>query len=608
MASRLSDATSPYLRAHAGNPVEWFPWGSEAFEVARRRDVPVMVSIGYSTCHWCHVMARESFSDPETAAELNSGFVSVKVDREEHPEVDAAYMAAAGAFSKSLGWPLTVFTTPDGEPFYAGTYWPPRPQPPMPAFRQVLAAVRDAWTERRDAVAATGRALVEALAEASAASAPADLPTREQLVAAAERLAAIEDPVHGGFGSAGPKFPTVPAVRFLQAMREDAPDAAAVATRAFAAMVAGDLRDDVEGGFFRYTTRADWRVPHFERMLTDNAGLLDVALDEGELAVAEGIVSFLTDVLQRPNGGFGAAQDSESIIDGERSEGGYYARDAAGRAQLEPPAVDGKVVTGWNGMAIGALARYSLASGSPSSSRGALEAARWAAEAVLETNVGGDGRLVRASLDEIPSRAPATLDDYALLADGLLALAGASGEAVYAITARELVDRALAGDIEPDPTLAAQGVRAPAAGDDGTLPSGPSALAEACLSLWRLGAGDRYREAAVERVRQASARALAEPIGFGALLRTAHGLVTAPHQLVIVAGDRAAADPFLAVAERADVTAVVTADQAARLADAGFTLFAAKAPLGGGATAYDCRDFACRLPVTEPALLRPGDG
>jgi uncharacterized protein YyaL (SSP411 family) len=595
MASRLEDATSPYLRAHAGNPVEWFPWGSEAFEVARRRDVPVMVSIGYSTCHWCHVMARESFSDAETAAELNAGFVSIKVDREEHPEVDAAYMAAAGAFTKSLGWPLTVFTTPDGEPFFAGTYWPPRPQAPMASFRQVLTAVRDAWTQRRDAATGTGRALVEALAEASAAAAPADLPTRVELVAAAERLAALEDRVHGGFGAGGPKFPTVPALRFLQAMREDAPDAAAVASRAFAAMVAGDLRDDVEGGFFRYTTRPDWRVPHYERMLTDNAGLLDVALDEDSPGVAEGIVSFLTNVLQRPSGGFGAAQDSESMIGGERSEGGYYERDVAGRAGLEPPAVDGKVVTGWNGMAIGALARA-----------GALDSARWAADAVLETNVAPDGRLVRASLDEIPSRAPATLDDYALLADGLLALAAATGEVAYAITGRDLVDRALAGEIEPDPTLAAQGVRAPAAGDDGTLPSGPSALAAACLSLWRLGAGDRYRDAAVERVRQASARALSEPIGFGALLRTAHQLMVPPHQLVIVAEDPDAAAPFLTVAAgRPDVTAVVTPAQGQRFADAGFSLFEAKTTLDGLPTAYDCRDFACRLPVTEPARLRP---
>ncbi|HET8927097.1 MAG TPA: DUF255 domain-containing protein [Microbacterium sp.] len=598
MASRLEDATSPYLLAHAGNPVEWFPWGSEAFETARHRDVPVMVSIGYSTCHWCHVMARESFSDAETAAELNAGFVSIKVDREEHPEVDAAYMAAAGAFTKSLGWPLTVFTTPDGEPFFAGTYWPPRPQPPMASFRQVLAAVRDAWTQRRDAVTGTGRALVEALAEASAAAAPADLPTRDELVAAAERLAALEDRVHGGFGTGGPKFPTVPALRFLQAMREDAPDAAASASRAFAAMVAGDLRDDVEGGFFRYTTRPDWRVPHYERMLTDNAGLLDVALDEDAPEVAEGIVSFLTNVLQRPSGGFGAAQDSESVIGGERSEGGYYERDAAGRAGLEPPTVDGKVVTGWNGMAIGALARA-----------GALDPARWAADAVLQANVTPDGRLVRASLNEIPSRAPATLDDYALLADGLLALAGAAGEVAYAITARDLVDQALAGDIEPDPTLAAQGVRAPAAGDDGTLPSGPSALAAACLSLWRLGAGDRYRDAAVERVRQASARALSEPIGFGALLRTAHQLMTPPHQLVIVTDDADAAAPFLAAAAagRPDVTAVVTPAQAQRFADAGFSLFEAKTALDGLPTAYDCRDFACRLPVTEPAGLQRGD-
>ncbi|MFV0320644.1 MAG: thioredoxin domain-containing protein [Microbacterium sp.] len=598
MASRLADSISPYLRAHAGNPVAWFPWGSEAFEVARQRGVPVMVSIGYSTCHWCHVMARESFSDPQTAADLNAGFVSIKVDREEHPEVDAAYLAAAGAFTQSLGWPLTVFTTPDGEPFFAGTYWPPRPQPPMASFRQVLGAVRDAWTQRREAVTQTGRALAEALAEASAASAPADLPTKAQLIAAAERLAAREDPVHGGFGATGPKFPAVPALRFLQSMRDDAPDAAAVASRAFAAMVGGELRDTVEGGFFRYATRPDWTGPHYERMLTDNAGLLEVALDEGSADVAEGIVSFLVNVLQRPPGGFGAAQDSESMIAGERSEGGYYARDAAARAELDAPAVDGKVVTGWNGMAIGALAR------SARLSRGALDAARLAADAVLESNVAPDGRLVRASLDEIPSRAPATLEDYALLAEGLLVLATATGEVVYALTARDLVDRALAGDIEPDPTLAAHGLHAPASRDDGTLPSGPSAFAAACVTLWRLGAGDRYREAAVARVRAASTRALAEPLGFGALLRTAHELITPVHQLVVVTDDPDAPLVTAAICTPGpDIIAIVSAPQATAFAEAGFALFDGKVMQDGLPTAYDCRDFACRLPVTDPAVL-----
>lgn len=600
MASRLADATSPYLRAHADNPVEWFPWGDEPFAVAARRNVPVIVSIGYSTCHWCHVMARESFSDADTAALMNADFVAVKVDREEHPEVDAAYMAAAGAFTRSLGWPLTVFTTPDGRPFFAGTYWPPTAQAGQASFRDVLAAVREAWTQRRAGVEQTGEALVAALAEASVSAAAADdLPTRDELAAAAQRLAALEDGVHGGFGTNGPKFPTVPALRFLQAMRALAPEASAVATRALAAMSASELRDPVEGGFFRYATSPDWSVPHYERMLTDNAGLLDVARDEGDVETTRGIVEFLRDVLQRPGGGFGAAQDSESDIDGERSEGGYYARDATARAALEPPAVDGKVVTGWNGLAIGALARAGLRFGMPD----AVESARWAADAVLQSNTTPDGGLVRASLDEIPSRAPATLDDYALLADGLLALAASTGEVAYATSARDLVDRALDGGVAVDPTLAAQGLVAPAAGDDGVLPSGPSALAAACHTLWLLGAGERYRNAAAQRVRSASARALAEPIGFGAMLRTAVAMRTPPRQLVVVA--ETSDDPLVIAArtERTDVFCVVTPTQATAFAEAGFALFEGKMSVGSAATAYDCHDFACRLPITDPAVF-----
>ncbi|HKP08147.1 MAG TPA: DUF255 domain-containing protein, partial [Microbacterium sp.] len=421
MNPRLAEATSPYLRAHAGNPVAWYPWGEEAFAEARRRDVPVMVSIGYSTCHWCHVMARESFEDETTAAELDAGFVSIKVDREEHPEVDAAYMAAASAFSPSLGWPLTVFATPEGRPFYAGTYFPPQPRAGMPAFRQVLAAVHEAWTERRDQIDQTADAVAGALAEVrdSAPAADVAVPSAHDLARAAHALAAREDPRHGGFGDPGagaPKFPVATALRFLQTrlVREHAAEASAVADRALAAMAASPLHDAVEGGFFRYATRADWTVPHYERMLTDNAQLLDVAMDAvpSRDDVARGIAGFLRDVLQQPSGGFGAAQDSESWIDGARSEGGYYARDAAGRAGLEPPAVDGKVVSGWNGLAIGALAR----AGARRDEASWIEAARWAADAVIEMNVTPDGRLLRASLDEVPSRAHATLADHGQLA------------------------------------------------------------------------------------------------------------------------------------------------------------------------------------------------
>jgi hypothetical protein len=610
--SRLAASTSPYLRAHAGNPVAWYPWGDAAFAEAARRGVPVLVSIGYSTCHWCHVMARESFEDPELAAVLNDGFVSIKVDREEHPEVDAAYMAAASAFSRNLGWPLTVFTTPTGRPFFAGTYFPPEPRVGLPSFRQVLDAVREAWLMRRGEVEQTGAAIVQALAAARGPETPdgAAVPTADELARAARALADQEDPEYGGFGGgnpAAPKFPVATALRFLQTslVRETADGASAVADRALAAMAASELRDPVEGGFFRYATRRDWTVPHYERMLTDNAQLLDVALDAGDDETARGVAGFLIGVLQQPSGGFGAAQDSESWIDGARSEGGYYARDAAGRTELEPPAVDGKVVTGWNGLAIAALARAGSRLGEPAW----IEAARWAADAVLTTNVDADGRLVRASLDEIPSRAPATLADYGQFAGGLLALAAATGDVVYAVRARDVVAACVEEDRMPrpptggDPVLSAQGVEAPAEASDGDEPSGPASIALAALDLWRLGAGERWRRVAERIVAAHAPRALAQPLAHGALVRAATGLVEAPRQLVIVA--ESVDDPLADAGRgiRADVFAIVTPAQSEAFASAGFELFEGKAALDGRATAYDCEDFACRLPVTDAAEL-----
>jgi uncharacterized protein YyaL (SSP411 family) len=614
MNSRLAEATSPYLRAHAGNPVAWFPWGEEAFAEARRRDVPVMVSIGYSTCHWCHVMARESFEDETTAAELDAGFVSIKVDREEHPEVDAAYMAAAGAFTQNLGWPLTVFATPEGRPFYAGTYFPPQPRMGMPAFRQVLAAVREAWTERRDQIDETADAVAGALAEvrASAPAAGAPAPDPEDLLAAARALAAREDPRFGGFGdpaSPAPKFPVATSLRFLQTrlVRQGAAEASAVADRALAAMAASPLRDAVEGGFFRYATRPDWTVPHYERMLTDNAQLLDVAMDAASDSsdIARGIAAFLIDVLQQPGGGFGAAQDSESWIDGARSEGGYYARDAAARAGLEPPAVDGKVVTGWNGLAIGSLARAGARLGEDRW----IEAARWAADAVLEVNVTADGRLLRASLDEIPSRAHATLADHGQFAAGLLALAVATGEVAYAVRAREIVDACIGSDGVVrvpgggDPVLSRQGIGAPDAASDADEPSGAASIAEAATALWVLGAGDDYRTTAERLVAAHLRGALAQPLAYGALLRVATTLAGAPRQIVVVTADATAGLATAARGMRADVVGIVTLPQAAAWSGAGFELFAGKEQRDGRPTAYDCHDFACRLPVTDPADL-----
>ncbi|MFG6403475.1 thioredoxin domain-containing protein [Microbacterium sp. P04] len=610
MNRRLAESSSPYLRAHADNPVAWYPWGPEAFAEAARRNVPVMVSIGYATCHWCHVMARESFSDAATAAVINDGYVAVKVDREEHPDVDAAYLEAASAFTPHLGWPLTVFTTPEGRVFYAGTYWPNEPRPPLPAFREVLGAVSEAWTDRRDEVERTGAALRDALAAAGAASAAAsDLPDLDRIAEAARSLVAREDREFGGFAAgaalATPKFPSVPALRFLQAraVRPIVPEAAAVAQRALSAMVGSDLHDPVEGGFFRYATRRDWNVPHYERMLTDNAGLIDVALAAGDDQAAMDAARFLVDVLQQPSGGFAAAQDSESVIDGERSEGGYYDRDAEGRATLQPPALDGKVVTGWNGYAIGALAWAGTALGEPRF----IEAARWAADAVLETNLTEDATLRRASLDEVVSRAPATLEDYGGLAQGLARLAAATGEPAYARTARGLVDACLRpeGIGVPgggDPVLTAQGMAVQGAQSDGASPSPTAAFAGACVALWQLGAGERYRDAAAAVVRSGAEAALEQPIAHGALLNVAAQLAEPPRQVVVV-GDREGALAAAALRLPADVAVVVSAGQAAAFADAGFTLFEGKTAPGGVDTAYDCEAFVCRLPVTDPAAL-----
>ncbi|MBM7505464.1 thioredoxin domain-containing protein [Agromyces aurantiacus] len=628
MARRLADALSPYLRAHADNPVDWYPWGEEAFAEARRRDVPVLISIGYATCHWCHVMARESFSDPDIARVLADGFVAIKVDREEHPEVDASYLAAASAFTRELGWPLTVFTRPDGRAFYAGTYFPPRPVQGVPAFGQVLAAVDEAWRERRDDLDRTADAVGEALAAASVARTHGDLPDTAALEGAVVRLAAEEDRVHGGFGGA-PKFPVGPVLGFL--VRSGAPGRE-LAARAFGAMSASPLRDPVEGGFFRYATRSDWSEPHYERMLTDNALLLGVAAglagrDETRASVtpvADGLIAFLTDRMQLPPGGFASAQDSESTIDGVRSEGGYYRRDAAGRAALEPPALDAKVLTGWNGLAIGALARAGQAFDRPD----AVDAARRAARFLLDHHVRDDGSLVRASLDGVASAARATLEDTGMLAGGLVQLAAATGDVGFAVAARDLVDAAAAagsasGDSDaapafrapggPDPVLAAHGLALPDDPAEGATPSGATACADAAWRLYALGAGVQYRDLAERAMRAVAGIALERPIAFGGALACMAALASPLVQLVTVVPDgdapdaaaRARVDELVRATGRhaASVSTAVTDAQARAFADAGFELFAGRSSREGRPAAFRCRAFVCALPVGSAAEL-----
>ncbi|KQV07400.1 thioredoxin domain-containing protein [Leifsonia sp. Root112D2] len=634
MANRLADAISPYLRSHAENPVDWYPWGEEAFAEATRRDVPVLVSIGYSTCHWCHVMARETFSDPALAARLNEGFVAIKVDREEHPDVDASYLASAGAFTPNLGWPLNVFVTPNGRAFFAGTYFPPRPAPGQASFAQVLTAVSEAWTDHRAEVEGSAAQVAEALAAASGSTQLSELPDATALDRVVTQLAGFEDTLFGGFGAA-PKFPVVPVLGFLleygarPGIAGGGGEALALARRALEAMAASPLRDPVEGGFFRYAVNRDWSQPHYERMLYDNAQLLDAYTrawqlaeyaDDGIYRAATGIARFLTAVMQLPSGGFASAQDSESTVDGERVEGGYYALGAEDRAEQIAPALDEKVLTGWNGLAIGALARAGFAFGMPQ----LVDAARQAADHLLATHIRADGTLVRASIGDRVSDASATLEDYGLFSGGLLELARATGDARYAQAARSLVDATLAAAdaaaVMPfavpggaDRVLAAQGLALEADPSEGAYPSGLSATAAAARGLFLLTAERRYADAARAVLAHVVAPAQQRPVAFGAALALAAAFAGDISQLVVVTAEAAPAGTGEHVASgglverarrRSDaLVAVVTDEQARAFARAGFELFADRSSIDGLPTAYLCRDFICQLPVTDAAEL-----
>jgi len=606
MTNRLSDAVSPYLRSHADNPVDWWPWGEEPFAEAARRDVPVFVSIGYATCHWCHVMARESFSDPELAGYLNEHFVAIKVDREEHPEVDAAYLAAASAFTGNLGWPLSVFVTPNGAAFFAGTYFPPRPVGDTPSFRTVLDAILEAWNERRDEVEGAAAAVLEALASSRSDGLSA-LPSAAELEGAVDRLARLEDPEFGGLGR-GSKFPNAPVLWFLQQRAAEGNVAAAgFASRALDALAESPLRDQVEGGVFRYAVNRDWTEPHYERMLSDNAQLLSRFADARAPEPADGIAGFLLDVLRLPSGAFASAQDSESPIDGVRSEGGYYALDAVARARQPRPALDAKVLTGLNGLAIGALAAAGSRMGRPDW----IAAARDAADAVLALHLpdGADGAVARASLDGRLSDAVATLEDIGGLAGGLLRLSLALGDARYASIARTLIERTrtpdggIAAPGGSDPVLVEHGLAAAPDLDDGATPSGAALLADAALLLWTLSGDDDHRRIAEDAIAPALANALEQPSAFGAALAIASRLASPVRQLVVVADDPGEPLSEIARSSGPESTAVVTSAQAEEFAASGFELFVGRSTRDGRAAAYFCERFVCALPVADERAL-----
>ncbi len=602
--NRLGTSVSPYLRLHADNPVDWREWGPEAFAEARERGVPVLVSVGYATCHWCHVMARESFADPEIGELLRRDFVSVKVDREERPDVDASLMASASAFTQQLGWPLTTFLTPDGHVFFAGTYFPPTPVGQVPAFRQILAAVLDAWTERRHEVDANASAIATAIRQGAVADATArsgesgagadpGLPSVDTVRAVTSQLLQAEDTTYGGFGGA-PKFPSTPLLEFLaDAAADGDADADGLLDRSLHAIRASELTD-ADGGVFRYATRRDWSVPHYERMLSDNAGLLAVAGAEQ----ARGIADFLRDTLRRADGAFVAAQDSESTIDGRRVEGEWYRRPIAERAQLDPPPLDDQVLTGWNGLAIRGLAIAGARHGDPE----LVALARGAADAVLAAHVQDGHVSVRSSTPRGVSSAPATVEDVGLLAEGLLELALVTGEVSYATVARSLVDDGLAERFDVDPVLAAAGT---ATGEQPqtAMRSGTVALASAAATLGALTGDQELRTAAARLVADRARTGTERPLGHADALGVALALQRPSREIVVVS--TSTDDPMQAVAHRArrpgTVVATTTPDQARDWAAAGFSLFEGRDVLDPAA--YVCHDRVCDLPSRSADAL-----
>ena len=643
MPNRLAASTSPYLLQHKDNPVEWWEWGPEAFAEAERRGLPVLLSIGYAACHWCHVMAHESFEDDATAAYMNEHFVNVKVDREERPDVDAVYMEAVQAMTGHGGWPMTSFLTAKGEPFFCGTYWPKERRHGMPSFGEVLQSVAQTWEQRRGEVEEAGADVVRRLSERPPSTATLEV-TPELLDQAAASLRASYDAVAGGFGSA-PKFPPSMVLEFLLRHHARTGDGLDLVEGTCEAMARGGMYDQLAGGFARYSVDAQWVVPHFEKMLYDNALLLRVYLHwwratgsafARRIAVETG--EFLLRDLRTPEGGFASALDADTdgvegltyawtpaqlievlgAHDGQWAAG-QLAVTAAGtfehgtsvlqrlrepedleryervrvalleaRSGRPQPARDDKVVCAWNGLAIAALAEGGAL----------LDRPDWVAAAdtcadLLRNLHWVDGRLRRVSRDGAAGAHAGVLEDYADLAEGLLALHQVTGDVARLQLAQELLDVVLehfgdgSGGFFDTADDAEQLVRRPQDPTDNATPSGLAAAAGALLTYAALTGSEPHRTAAEEALRTVAPLFARHARFAGWACAVAEALVAGPAEVAVV--DR---PDLLAVARRATAPGAVVV---------GSGLLVTGRPAGA---AYVCRGFVCDAPTTDEARLR----
>ncbi|HWF51305.1 MAG TPA: thioredoxin domain-containing protein [Solirubrobacteraceae bacterium] len=650
MPNRLANETSPYLLQHRNNPVDWHPWGEEALAKARAEDRPLLVSIGYSACHWCHVMERESFEDPEIAALMNEHFVCIKVDREERPDVDAIYMDAVQSMTGHGGWPLNAFITPEQIPFYAGTYFPPEPRQGMPSWRMVLLGVADAWDKQREGIREQSDQVVRAL-QATARLQPSNDPISEApLDEAVVSLKPAYDQRNGGFGDA-PKFPPASTIELLLSRGERE-----MSLGTLRAMAAGGIYDQVGGGFARYTVDATWTTPHFEKMLYDNALLARAYLHGWQVSGEERLRTVCCETLdwalremRGAEGGFCSALDADS----EGVEGKFYVwtleelREALGSDLAEPaiayfgasergnfeganilegrgpepsalpeirrvlyearsgrvrPGLDDKRLTAWNALVISALADAGAVLDRDDYRRAAVAGA----EFILRDLRDDEGRLLRTWKDG-QGRLRAYLEDHAFFLEALLTLYEATFDARWYHEAVALADEMIGHFADSAQggffTTADDHERLAARRkdiDDAPIPSGNSAAAFGLLRLALLSGEHEYERHAVGVLRLLYPIAVKHPHGFAHLLRAAD-FYLAPVKEVAIVGSGDGAEALVRVIREGFRPHLVLA--AAPSGSDGVPLLDGRDPVDGEAAAYVCEHFTCQAPVLTAADL-----
>ncbi|HZG50113.1 MAG TPA: thioredoxin domain-containing protein [Thermoleophilaceae bacterium] len=659
MPNRLADETSPYLLQHKDNPVDWYPWGGEALSRARDEDRPILLSIGYSACHWCHVMERESFEESGTAALMNELFVCIKLDREERPDLDSIYMEACQAMTGSGGWPLNVFLTPEQVPFYVGTYFPPAERMGMPSWRQVLEAVAHAWAEQKDQIRAGGERVVQRL-QGGALLRPSQAPLHAGALDDAVRtLRSQFDAANGGFGGA-PKFPPASALEFLLRRAAGAPSGAGPASparemtaRTLHAMASGGMYDQIGGGFARYSVDAHWLVPHFEKMLYDNALLARAYLHGWQVtgeelfrSVCEETLDWALREMRGPEGGFFSALDADSegvegkfyvwSVDelraalagepdadeaiawfGATDRGNFEGRNIPVRGPGAPerrgrwrellyesrarrvwPGLDDKRLCSWNALMIAALAD----AGAVLERADYLDAATRAAEFVLGDLRDGEGRLLRSWKDG-EGKLNAYLEDHAYLLEALLVLYEASFEPRWFGEARALADQMVErfADREHGGFFETSSDHEPLVArrkdlEDHPIPSGNASAAYGLLRLAALSGEHAYEEHAVSVLRLLHELAAKHPQAFGHALQALDFRLAPVREVALVGGDLGPLERVVRARFRPHLVLAGGEPDGVPLLDQ-------RAPVDGRPAAYVCERFACKAPVTAPEEL-----